>query len=277
MDFSWPKSYVPREAERLAVKAMLRPPDGTIRAALLEGPPGCGKTAMAAAVAEGLGAEQVYHLLHSWSDDQELCCGIDVAAAVEGDGARVRQLGVLAVAAQQSRHRMTVLCLDEIDKVQERTENLLLDFLQSGRVPVRPGVHLQALSDHLLVFLTSNGQRALSDALIRRVRRVRMAPLPVETAVALAAERAKVPVGVVRCLAKAAMKIAAADGAQLSVQELGNLAADVWHCATSAADLRELLAQWAARGEAGAAMAARGAVDEVATSLGELRAQRRKE
>lgn len=264
--------YEPRPAELSAVTAMLRS-NGAIRAAILEGAPGCGKTALAQAVAASTGARLVYALLHSWSDDQELFSGVDVAAAVEGDAARVRQPGILAVAAEASRHGLTVLCLDEVDKVQERTENLLLDFLQTGRVPVRPGLHLEADRANMLVFLTSNGAREFSDALLRRVRRVRMQPLPAEMCVRLATERSGAPSGVVRCLWKVAVPVAQADGAVLSVQELTHLAGDVWHCATSAADVREYLGQWAARGSAGAELAK---TADVAAAWGEVAASRRK-
>lgn len=244
-------TYIMRPEEESAVAAMLRP-NGGIRAALLEGPPGCGKTALAEHVARAQGGALIYHLLHSWSDDQELCCGIDVAAAVEGAADRVRQPGVLALAAERSQSELVVLCLDELDKTMERVDNLLLDFLQTGRVPVRPGLHVQANQDNLLVFLTSNGARDFSDALLRRVRRVRMRPLPVEMLDRLAQERSGAPAGVVRCLRKAAFAVAEADGAVLSVQELAHLCTDAWNVAKSAADVREYLAQWAARGSAGA-------------------------
>lgn len=244
--------YEPRPEEAAAVRAMLRP-NGSIRAALLEGPPGCGKTALAEAVASALSARLVYAMLHSWSDDQELFSGVDVAAAVEGDAARVRQPGVLAIAAEASANGLCVVCLDEVDKVQERTENLLLDFLQTGRVPVRPGLHLAARPENLLVFLTSNGQRDLSDALLRRVRRVRMRPLPTDTVVRLVAARAGVSVGFARCLVKAARAVAESESnANLSLQEMCHLAGDIWHVAGDIAEAREYLAQWAARTAAGA-------------------------
>ena len=139
--------YHARREEALAVEGALRALGaGRVAALLCEGPAGCGKTCLAEALAELLGGGYIYHLLHSWSDDQELLVGVDVAAAVAGDAEHVRQPGVLARAAELSqtatREAPAVLCLDEIDKVQEGTANLLLDFLQTGRVPVRPGEHL---------------------------------------------------------------------------------------------------------------------------------------
>lgn len=244
-------SYIPRKEELLALKAMLRG-NGCIQAALIEGVPGCGKTSFAAAVAEALHSALVYHMLHSWSDDQELCCGVDIAAAVGGDTHNVRQPGVLAIACDSSQRGRTVLCLDEIDKVQERTENLLLDFLQSGRCPVKPGVHVQADPDNLLVFITSNGQRQLGDAFLRRVRRIRMRPLPESAMEKLAAKKSGVPQNICGLLLKAAMKVTErGDGAVLSVQELARLCEDIFFCAESLEDARIYLSQWAARGEAG--------------------------
>lgn len=260
-------------AEEASALAALRRPNGRIRAALLEGLPGCGKTAFTEHAASELGANYVYGLLHSWSDDQELFCGIDVAAAIEGDSLRVRQPGLLAVAAEKSLSGPVVVCLDEVDKVQERTEYLLLDFLQTGRVPVRPGVQIQADVKNIIVFLTSNASRPLSDALLRRVRRVRMQPMLAATMVELASGTTGVPIGVVKLLCKAAWPVAEADKASFTMQELAALASDCWHCAKSMDDCRQYLDQWAARGDAGH-MSAMNA--DLAAAWGEISALRRK-
>jgi len=269
--------YLARPAELLALRAVEaahQGPASALRALLLEGAPGCGKTALAEAYAKACGARYVYALLHQWTDDQELFRGVNVVAAVAGDAARVEQPGVLAVAAQASLEGPTVLCLDEVDKCQERTEGLLLDVLQTGRVPVRPGEYLQADAARLVVFVTSNGQRPLGDAFLRRVRRVRMQPLPVDTADKLVMARAAVPAGIAKLASKAARAVALGEGTEaLSVQEIAHFAADVWRVAESADDVRLLLAQWAARTDRGAALAQKA---DIAPLWGEVVAARRR-
>jgi len=250
--------YVARRRETLAVAALLSHRGGGAPALLLEGPPGAGKTALGEAVARAWDWPCVYCLLHAWTDADELHVGVDVAAAVGGDAERVRQPGVLARAAALTyEHERVVLVLDEIDKSSERCEALLLDFLQSGRVPTRPGEHVQADLSRLLVLITSNGQRELSDALLRRVRRVAVEPLPVEQLDALAVERSGAPTGVVRLVSRACRELAAADDAVVSLQEIAHASREIWEIAESHDDVREILAAWGARGEAGRSAADR--------------------
>lgn len=207
----------------------------------------------------------MYALLHSWSDDQELCAGIDIASAVAGDADNVRQHGVLAVAALSSQTQETVLCLDEIDKVQERTENLLLDFLQTGRVPVRPGEHVQADMVRLTVFLTTNATRELGEPLLRRCRRIRMTPLTGEVMdVVIRAAFPEVPTHVITLARRACQRAAQAEGnSALSVQEIERFVGDAWFVAQSHEDLVLFLSQWALRTEQGQAKVGR-------TSLAQL-------
>lgn len=246
---------------RLVLEAMRRPSTSSIRAALLLGPPGCGKTAFTRYFADQVGGEYVYSLLHSWSDDQELFFGVDVAAVVSGDVDSVRQPGVLARAAEMSTKNTVVLCLDEVDKVQERTEYLLLDFLQSGRVPVRPGLQIQARIENLVVFATSNGERDLSDATMRRFRRVRMNPISRDVMVDIITAS-----GIPRSVAVTTVKVA---DTEVSLQEIQNACHDMWQVAQSLDDCVIIASQWIRRD----GKVARG---EVAPIWGEIMAARKR-
>jgi MoxR-like ATPase len=267
--------YEARRPELLAICAMEQQADGA-RVALLDGAPGTGKTALAQAYATARGADYIYTLLHAWSDDQEMFRGIDVAAAVAGDHARVHQPGVLAVAADATHRGPVVLCLDEIDKAPERVEGLLLDVLQTGRVPVRPGEHLSADLGNLVVMVTSNATRPLGDALLRRCRRVRMQPLAVALLDEIVAARTGISAGIVTIAGKAARAVAAGEGnSALSMQEIAQVCQDSWTVAESCDDIREILAQLAARTARGVQAAMK--TPHAAALWGEIQAHRRRE
>lgn len=227
-------------------------PQAGIRAILAEGPPGCGKTSFGHVMAERWGAACLVWLLHEWTDADELFVGIDVAAAVAGDAAQVRQPGVLAMAAEMSQRGRVVLVLDELDKVQQRVENALLDFIQTGRVPTGPGRHLLANTANLAVLLTSNGQRPISEPLTRRCRRLVMRALGADEVVAAVSDLTKQPEKVVRLAVRAAWIVANAEGHDPTVQEVANLLADVdAGLYQSIQDLRIGFGQWIARTDKG--------------------------
>jgi MoxR-like ATPase len=250
--------YVPRRSDVLALAGVLTAPgQAGLRAVLLEGPPGTGKSAFAEAVFQvirgnGDRVEFIVYQCHSWSDADELFVGVDVAAAVAGDSGSVRQDGVLAKVARASERGMVVLLLDEIDKTMQRTEALLLDWLQSGRVPVRPGVQIQTTMNNVLCFITSNAHRELSDALMRRVRRVMMQPLPIAQQERLLMVRTNLPPGFVRVLWKLAREIAVYEGNNaLSLQEGVRALHEAFSFSGDQGDLALTLTGWAARNNKG--------------------------
>ena len=225
---------------------------GGSKTVILEGPPGTGKSAFAGAVAKVTGAVFLAYQFHSWSDADELFVGIDVAAAVGGDAENVRQDGVLAKVAQLSQHSTVVLLLDEIDKAPERTEYLLLDWLQTGRVPIKPGVHLQTDMNMVMTFITSNGARDLSEATKRRAARIMMDPLPVRQQEMLIRAKTGLGKGFIRLLWKLARAVAESEkNNALSIQEGIRLALAVWQHAEDSNDLKLLLSHWAARSQQG--------------------------
>lgn len=247
--------YIPRRSDALALASALTTNVESAlgsRTILLMGPPGTGKSAFASATAEVLNAEFLSYQFHAWTDDSELFTGVDVCAAVAGDAESVRQEGILATVARVSQDHTTVLLLDEIDKTQERTEALLLGWLQNGLVPIKPGVHLQTNLNRVITFITTNDQRELSEATKRRASRVVMNPLPVGQQEALIQTHTGMPKGFIRTLWKAARAIASAEGNNsLSIQEGIRLALAAWEHAESQTDLGILFSHWAARSERG--------------------------
>jgi len=242
--------YFPRREETLAISGVLAAPKNTgARAMLIEGPPGCGKTYLAECWAKATGATYIYGLLHAWSGEDDLFQGIDVASAVAGDASAVRQPGLLHLAAMAAQDGQAIVCLDEIDKTAERAENLLLDWLQTGRVPIAPGVHITTRLERIIVFVTSNGVRPLGEPLLRRLRRVVMEPHDVETVANLVRAATDVPLGVCRQVVSVCTAAAKAfEGNQaLSPQEMARAAAEIYHNAESIEDVRTMIARWALR------------------------------
>jgi MoxR-like ATPase len=264
-------NYIMRRNEELALKWALGHTSSGAACLLLEGPPGCGKSAFAEHISKTLDAPLIPHQMHAWSDADELFVGVDVVAAVAGDVPNVRQQGVLALAATQSQQGRVVVLLDEIDKASERTEALLLDWLQSGRVPVQPGKHLMTNQRNLIVVLTSNAQRDLSDALLRRCRRVRMDPLEERVQLELLIELCpKVPKGVVKLGQRAATTLAERSASDVSLQEIQNFLNEVLEAET-AEDIRLALSGWVARNPRGHQLAM---IHDVAPIMAEIKASR---
>ena len=247
--------YIARRSDVLALCTALYADvevAGGSKTIILEGEPGTGKSALAGAVAQITLSQFVPYQFHAWSDADELFVGVDVCAAVAGDAESVRQEGVLAKVARLSQESTVVLLLDEIDKAPERTEYLLLDWLQTGRVPIQPGLHLQTNLNNVMTFITSNNHRDLSEATKRRAARVMMNPLPVMKQEQLIRSKTGLDKGFVRLLWKLAREVAESEkNTALSIQEGIRLALSVWQHAENADDLKLLLSHWAARSQQG--------------------------
>lgn len=254
--------YVARTPETLAVVQALAYAGSGMPAILLEGEPGVGKTALAEAVAAVIGCPLVFAQGHSWLSADDLFTGVHVPSAVAGDAAHVELPGVLLQAARASQAGRVVVLLDEWDKTPDRCDALLLDVLQSGRVPTAPGVHERIRPDRALIFVGANARRELDGALYRRCARVRMAPLPVEQQERLLLERTAAlgaSPGLVRVAWRAAREVAEAEGnSALSIQEGENLLHGLLTLAEGPAHVQVLLAQWAARRADGERVAASG-------------------
>ena len=149
-----------------------------IKSILFRGPAGSGKTSLAEYIAELWGASCLYFLCHPWVTEEHLFKSVDLGKVALKDPAPYKN-GILAEAAELSHSGKVVVVIDELDKTKEFVDNLMLDFIQNGRVEGANGV-VRANPDNIILFITSNDHRELSDPLLRRVAKFYIDFLPNE-------------------------------------------------------------------------------------------------
>jgi MoxR-like ATPase len=243
-----PAWYKPRREDLVILRALMSQNRG-MRALILFGAPGVGKTALAHAVASALNAEEIYFLAHHWVSEEDLFVKLDparVAGLAGGIYSEIEESyrpGVLLRAALSSREKMTVLVLDEWDKAPERCDALLLEFLQEGKVYGPFGECWEALPENLLVFITSNEMRDLSEPLLRRCLRYRMGYLPPEVEADLIRKQSGVPITIARLIVSFMNVIRTKGVTTPSLQE-GVRFAQSLKIAESALDVKLLIEGW---------------------------------
>ena len=163
--------YLTSEALAAAVNCAL----ALERPLLVRGAPGTGKTLLAEAVAEGLGAELIAWHVKSTTRAQD---GLYVYDTVQrlydsrfGDGdvrdiRRYIKLGPLGQALQ--RQTPTVLLIDEVDKADLEFPNDLLHELDRMRFRIAETGDEVAATTRPAVIITSNNEKELPDAFLRR-------------------------------------------------------------------------------------------------------------
>ena len=152
---------------------------------LLEGEPGVGKTSVAEALADVLGARLVrlqcyeglsaHHALYEWDYARQLLA-IRMADGREGDRERLRAeifgpeyllRRPLLEAIWPQDEQPIVLLIDEVDRADEEFEALLLETLSQFQITI-PEIGTITATRRPLIVLTANRARTLSDALRRR-------------------------------------------------------------------------------------------------------------
>lgn len=222
-------------------------PISGMRAALIQGDPGTGKTRFTEALAHGFGIPYLFYMCHAWTDDQELFAGIDVAAAVRGDHKQVKTPGVLSRAASMSLNGPVLVCLDEIDKTEDRTHVLCYDFLQNGRAQFEPGKFIQGNVHNIIFCATSNDTKPLYPALVRRFMRREFKELKPDVLEVVLCCMTELPPPVVKPIITEAKALAAADKRKLTLQEMANLLGDMRDLVECTEDVGAILSGWCLR------------------------------
>ncbi len=169
--FKGTDTYLTNDAIEAAVNAAL----ALERPLLIRGEPGTGKTLLAEAVAEALGTELLHWPVKSTTRAQDGLYVYDTVQRLydsrfgEGDVRDIRRyikMGALGRAFSSSRR--VVVLIDEIDKADLEFPNDLLHELDRMRFVVSETGDEVVAKERPVVILTSNNEKELPDAFLRR-------------------------------------------------------------------------------------------------------------
>lgn len=216
--------YHARRGESLAARWLAKVSD-LLRAVLLVGAPGTGKTFFAECFANGRQAAHHFVPCHPWLTAEEMQQGIDIGKVAVGvnDADEAYLDGQLLRAVRASQKHDVVLVLDEVEKAGSRFYPLILDFLQHGRVPdARHRMH-QGNLKNLFVVLTANEEGEIPEAVKRRCFRVEMEFLPEHIEIDVLRKSTGAPGGACRLVVRMANTIREKGESKPSLQELREL------------------------------------------------------
>jgi len=175
--------YYPKEAVSIIESALNL---NGVKAFLVRGPPGVGKTSLGQMLAEWIGADVVYIQCTPGMTEDEVLYKL-IPSERTKSGVAV-SYGPLAIALAKSRSGRVVLILDEFDKTRPQADSFLLDYIQNGRVSLyldeRETV-IHGVPDNLIVFITSNDDRSFSEPLMRRVISIYLDHIPPSTVLSI--------------------------------------------------------------------------------------------
>jgi MoxR-like ATPase len=172
--------YVASDKLATQIALLLAGNGRSVKAMLLDGPPGVGKTHLAKCVARAMGVDYVYIQAHPGSVPEDFLCDINIVQILKcaaGDRQAVKttedivELGFLPTVFRASQRGPVVAFVDELDKANPKTDSLFLSALQEGEVIVKGLGRIRANLANLVIFFTKNDERQISEPLMRRLRR----------------------------------------------------------------------------------------------------------